>query len=58
MWATDKLNNCEISSEIGKEVENEKRLCGLFGFCGKEITGKNSHMVSHFGLKTLNEQKN
>ncbi len=48
-------NNLKNNRSI--EQDNKQRICHLYGVCGKEAGYLNSHLVSHFGLKKLNERK-
>ena len=52
---TNNSKYCECKNEVKKEIDYEKRLCNLYGFCGKEIECCGSHDVSYFGLKKLTE---
>jgi hypothetical protein len=46
--------NYEDCKEIQKEMDLQKRLCNLYGFCGKDYPEAKSHHVTHFGLNKLN----
>lgn len=57
MFKSNRIKNYENTKEIQKELDYEKRLCDIYGLCGIGMSCSDSHQVSHFGLKKLNEQK-
>jgi hypothetical protein len=48
--------NTKISA-AQKDIEHKKRICGLYGVCGRNSAAPDLHQISHFGLKRLNEKK-
>lgn len=49
--------NYESCKEIQREMDLQKRMCNLYGICGRDIPESLSHQVTNFGLKKLNVHK-
>ena len=48
-------NHEENKSKQARDNSCCERICRLYGICGLESKCMDSHSVSHFGIKKLNE---